>query len=65
MWLKLRVGVSDHCQRFGNCLGLPIPARRMDYCFARPLQYCARDIGLGIFVKTSTKSRPAYDEKLV
>jgi hypothetical protein len=51
---------SDHCQRFGNCLGLAIPARRMDHCFARLLQYLgastkrshrARDVGLGISSK--------------
>src|ERR1700724_2652674 len=29
MWFEFRVSVSDHCQRFGNCLGLAIPARRM------------------------------------
>jgi hypothetical protein len=39
MWHEFRVGVSEHCQRFGNCLGLAIPARRMDHCFARLLQY--------------------------
>jgi hypothetical protein len=26
------VNVRDHCQRFGNCLGFAIPARRMDHC---------------------------------
>src|ERR1700720_4350927 len=39
MWIEFRVSVSDHCQRFGNCLGLAIPARRMDHCFVRLLQY--------------------------
>ena len=34
MWLNYRVSVCDHCQHFGNCLGLAIPARRMDHCFA-------------------------------
>jgi hypothetical protein len=31
MWIEFRVSVSDHCQRFGNCLGLAFPARRMDH----------------------------------
>src|SRR6202023_4196452 len=57
LWLEFRLSVGDHCQRFGNCLGFAIPARRMDHCFARLLQYLrastkrtspARDIGLGI-----------------
>jgi hypothetical protein len=39
MWHEFRVRVSEHCQRFGNCLGLAIPARRMDHCFVRLLQY--------------------------
>jgi hypothetical protein len=64
VWREFGVSVSDHCQRFDICFGPAIQARR-NHCFARPLQYRARDIGLGIFVKTSTKSRPAYDEKLV
>src|ERR1700732_2997437 len=37
MWNEFRVGVSEHCQRFGTCLGLAIPARRMEHC--RLLQY--------------------------
>ena len=71
MWHEFRVGVSEHCQRFGNCLGLAIPARRMDHCFARLLQYlrastkrtspCER-CWTRHFVKTSTKSRPAYND---
>jgi hypothetical protein len=60
MWLAFSVSVSEHCQRFGNCLGLAIPARRMDYCFARLFQisarqqcgrHRARDVGLGISSK--------------
>jgi len=39
MWLEFSVNVSDHCQHFGNCLGLAIPARRMDHCIARLFQY--------------------------
>jgi hypothetical protein len=39
MWHEFWVSVSEHCQRFGNCLGLAIPARRMDHCFARLFQY--------------------------
>jgi hypothetical protein len=31
---EFRVSVSDHCQHFGNCLGLAFAARRMDHCFA-------------------------------
>jgi hypothetical protein len=31
MWLEFTVSVSDHCQRFGNYLGLAIPTRRMDH----------------------------------
>ena len=44
MWHEFRVGVSEHCQRFGNCLGLAIPARRMDHCFARLSQNFPRGI---------------------
>jgi hypothetical protein len=60
MWIDLRVSVSEHCRRFGNCLGLAIPARRIDHCFARLLQYLrastkrtsrASDVGLGIASK--------------
>jgi hypothetical protein len=68
------VSVSEHCQRFGNCLGLAIPARRMDHCFARLLQYlrastkrtspCER-CWTRHFVKTSTTSCSAYNELLV
>ena len=39
MWIELRASIGDHCQRFGNCLGLAIPARRMEHCIARLLQY--------------------------
>jgi hypothetical protein len=39
MWIEFRVSASDHRQRFGNCLGLAIPARRMDHCFAPLPQY--------------------------
>ena len=35
MWIEFRVSVIEHCQRFSNCLGLAIPARRMDHCFVR------------------------------
>src|SRR6202030_4525976 len=35
MWIEIRVSVSDHCQRFGNCLGLAISARRMEHCFVQ------------------------------
>ena len=28
------LSISDHCQHFGNCLSLAIPARCMDHCFA-------------------------------
>jgi hypothetical protein len=34
MWIEFEVSVSDHCQRFGNCLGFAIPMRRMDHCVA-------------------------------
>ena len=27
MRIEFRVSVSDHCQRFGNCLGFAIPVR--------------------------------------
>ena len=74
MWIDFRVSVSDHCHRFGNCLGFAIPARRMDHRFARLLQYLRaptkRTSARSRYwtrhsVKTSTKSRQAYDEKLV
>ena len=74
MWIEFRMSVSEHCQRFGNCLGLAISARRMDRCFARLFQYlrastkraspCER-YWTRNSVKTSTKSGPAYNEKLV
>src|SRR3984893_13644862 len=35
MRIEFRVSVSDHCQRFGNCLGLAILMRRMDHCFVQ------------------------------
>jgi hypothetical protein len=34
MWHDFRMNVRDHCQHFGNCLGLAIPMRRMDHCVA-------------------------------
>jgi hypothetical protein len=47
MWLEFRLSVSEHCQRFGNCLGFAIPARQMDHCFARcdAVQYCTGRAG--------------------
>ncbi len=27
MWIEFSVSVSDHCQRFSNCLGFAIPMR--------------------------------------
>jgi hypothetical protein len=76
MWHEfgVRVSVTDHYQRFGNCLGLAIPARRTDHCIARLLQYLRASTKRTSprerywtrhFVKTSTKSRPAYIQKLV
>jgi hypothetical protein len=68
MWIEFRVSVSEHCQRFGNCLGLAISARRMDHCFARLFQYLrastkrtspSERCWTRHFVKTSTESRPA------
>ena len=74
MWIEFRVSVIEHCQRFSNCLGLAIPARRMDHCFGPLFQYlrastkraspCER-YWTRHSVKTSTKSGPAYNEKLV
>jgi hypothetical protein len=70
MWVEFRVSVSEHCQRFGNCLGLAIPARRMDHCFSLLFQYlCASTKRTSPyercwtrhFVKTSTTSCPAYN----
>ena len=74
MWHDFRMNVRDHCQHFDNCLGLAIPMRGMDHCVAWLLQYLRASskrtsprerCWTRHFVKTSTKSRPAYDEKLV
>jgi hypothetical protein len=35
MWIEFRVSVSDHCQRFGNCLGFAI--RRDEWIIACPI----------------------------
>jgi hypothetical protein len=39
VWREFRVSVGNHCQHFGDCLGLANPARRMDHCFAWLFQY--------------------------
>ena len=71
MWLEFSVSVSEHCQRFGNCRGLAIPARRMDHCFTRLFQVSAHQTKRTSprerywtrhFVKSSTTSCPAYNE---
>jgi hypothetical protein len=60
MWIEFRVSVIEHCQRLSNCLGLAIPARRMDHCLPGCFNISAhqqsggqraRDIGLGISSK--------------
>src|SRR5580693_1058568 len=67
MWIEFRVSVSDHCQRFGNCLGIAIPARCMDHALSNCLQnfqcgikadcHHARGLKYGNLVKTSIISR--------
>ena len=66
MWTEFRVSVIEHCQRFGNCLGLAIPARRMDHCFAPLLQYLPRinKADIAALDALNTAFRQNFDEIL-
>jgi hypothetical protein len=53
MWCAFKVGISHHRQHFGNCLGLAIPARRMNHCLVPLPRYFPRG-GKGDFATPDT-----------